>query len=189
MKGDTKGRGRLACSPRLSLQCLFLSHAKLNKAFPTELNTQDFAGRTDAFISPYQIADVGYLVYVVPTQMHHSHTSLPRRILAVSIPDHNLAVICQRLVFPPIQPARAINATLHLFRNVFPAILAFDLALHDRIAARPTVNLGDGEERHGDQQEAQHFVEEVAPCPHHGAIVQGLLHGVVEPVGLVCAGA
>lgn len=53
--------------------------------------------------------------------------------------DARLTSNLVRSLFPAICPASAIHASLGLLTDVLPAILAFDLALHDIVSAGTTV--------------------------------------------------
>jgi len=53
------------------------------------------------------------------------------------------------------------------------------LSFHDVVTASPAVDSRHGKQCHGNEKEAQGFINKVSIGPHHSAVVEGLLDSVV----------
>lgn len=82
-------------------------------------------------------------------------------------------------VFSAILPTRTIDASLGLLADVLAAVLASDLSLDDVVAGNPAIELGDQEQRNGNQQEPDDFINERAVGPDGSTIIERLLDSVV----------
>lgn len=98
---------------------------------------------------------------------------------------HRFAYTTTRISPTSLQPPpkqQENTPPTHLLANRLPAILALDLPLHDRIAARPAVRARDGVQRQPHADEIDHLVEEGAVGHDDGAVVDGLRERVVRVV-------
>lgn len=99
-------------------------------------------------------------VRVAPRRVHEHAVQLanPRRLRCGqsmnNVPcQHFLPSLrprCRRVrVLSSIQPTRTINTSLCFFTDIFPAVRALNLLLHNIVTNRPTICLRNNKQRHG----------------------------------------
>lgn len=83
------------------------------------------------------------------------------------------------LILPAIQPACTVDAPLCLLADIFSAVFALHLPLHNVVSTCAAVGHCNDPQTQCDEQKPQDLVQERAPCQHQCSVVQCLLNGVV----------
>jgi hypothetical protein len=88
---------------------------------------------------------------------------------------------------PPIHPTRTIHTPPRLLTNILPTKPTLNLLLHDIIIRPPRIRQRKSPQRKRNTNKPYNLIQETPIRKHYGAVVEGLLDGVVavRDVGVV----